>query len=58
MKRWLWILAAILILLVLSGMVYAMRLNIGASQFSRLDIGAAQESEVAAPGQVIFITED
>ena len=45
MKRWHWIAATIVTLLVLGGAVYAMRWNIGASQVSRIDVGEAQESE-------------
>jgi len=39
------IIAAIILVLLLVGMASAMRWNIGASQVSRIDIGAAQESE-------------
>lgn len=42
MKR---LIAAIILVLLFAGMAIAMRWNIGASQVSRIDIGAAQESE-------------
>jgi len=38
------IIAAIILVLLLAGLASAMRRNIGASQVSRIDIGAAQES--------------
>jgi len=41
------IIAAIILVLLLVGIASAMRWNIGASQVSRIDIGAAQESETA-----------
>ena len=42
------IIAAIILVLLLVGMASAMRWNIGASQVSRIDIGAAQESETTS----------
>ena len=44
------LIAIVILVLLFAGMASAMRWNIGASQVSRIDIGAAQESAAAAGG--------